>query len=141
MRPDSWTATPAYVKALLGKGQVDTSLSDAGVWKTAGFTVPAFTPQDKIEFAADRYRRKFGMSLEKEGFDVLWMGQPFKNELTMIPVDGDRERYEIKAWCKRRPKEVSILVPDAGVPEMQAMGLKLKDDRRRTVLVKAGVLS
>lgn len=112
---------------MLARPPRDRSLEQLGLWRTGFFTVPDTTPADKIEFHWDSYRRKYGAALEAEGFDVLYMGNPFQNHLSVHPVDADRRRYEIQAWVRRRPKEVHILVPDNAVPQIQRLGLTLKE--------------
>ena len=120
-------ASPALAKAFFQRAPQDKSLVNLGVWRTGFFTVPATTHPDRVQFHADDYRRKYGASLELEGFEVRYMGQPFQNQLSIHPVDADRRRYEILAWVKRRPVKMTMWIPDRAVPDMQRLGLTLKE--------------
>lgn len=122
-----WSASPAYTRALLRRAPHDTSLTDLGLWRKCSFTVPDTTPLDRVMFRSDAYRRQFGAALEIEGFDVLYMGEPYQNTLSVHPVDADRRRFEINAWVRRRPIEMKFWIPDNAVPAMQGLGLTLRD--------------
>ena len=87
----------------------------------------ASVSKERVEFHFEDYRLKFGKSLEREGWEVLYVGQPFQNVFNLIPTDPDRPRYEIKAWCRRRPVEFTWDIPDKAVPAMQKLGLKLME--------------
>ena len=97
------------------------------VWKSATFTVPAEVSEERVQFAADKYRLKFGKALELEGWRVLDMEQPTldRSVLAHGTTDPDRRRYQIWAKVTRRPVEVRIDVPDEDVPIYLNAGFKL----------------
>ncbi len=105
--------------------EVDQTLTDGGYWDRATFTVPSDTPDERVQFVADRYRAKFGKYLEEQGFTVKKMTKPLVSR-RLFPTEAGRRRYDIYAFVSRRPVELTARVPGVLVPEMQAMGLKLK---------------
>lgn len=105
---------------------IDRTLQEGGVWRRACFTVPVSVSEERVQFYADKYRRKFGNFLEKEGFDVLWMSQPLVYT-GRLPVEGGRREYKVFAWCRRRPIELKVDVPDILVPELLVRGMKLAE--------------
>ena len=109
----------------------DTSVQDGGTWERAVFTVPLGVPEERVQFVADKYQRKFGYHLEKQGFTVLQMSQPVR---VTRPIEGDagimdptRKKYGILAYVTRRPVEHTVDVPDALVPELEKVGMRLTE--------------
>lgn len=96
-----------------------------GFWDMATLTVPEDTPDERVQFVADKYRAKFGKYLEGQGFTVKKMTKPLISK-RLFPTEEGRRRYDIFAFVSRRPVELNVRVPEILVPEMQAMGLKLK---------------
>lgn len=99
------------------------------IWQRGSFTVPADVSDERVQFAADKYRRKFGAILErgKYGFRVLEMIGPHedKGAVKKATTDSDRRAYVIWAKVTRRPVTFHVEVPDEDVPMYQAAGFKL----------------
>ena len=104
----------------------DLTLERGGTWEQASFTVPIDVPDERVQFLGDKYQLKFGKVLETEGLEVLWMSRPFTGK-GKRPVDEDRRAYFVKAWCKRRPIEIHMDIPDNAVGDMIELGLKLQE--------------
>src|SRR3990167_7419715 len=69
------------------------------VWEKASYTVPNSVSEERVRDTAWRYKRKWGKSLEFQGWTVLEMGEP---ELDRSVVgfgltDSDRRRYVLYA--------------------------------------------
>lgn len=111
---------------ITNRSWVDKSLQRGYVDERASFTVPASTPDEKVMAAAGKYQNNFGKYLEAKGFTVLHMTQPLlaNNDIGTVP---DRKKYFIYARAKRRPQEISFMVPDDSVNDMMNLGMKLKD--------------
>ena len=95
-----------------------------GVWESAKYTVPVNTPEDKIDFHADKYVQRAGEAYEKRGFQVLQMEKPRPDKMP-IGVEPDRKSYVIWIYVRRKPQQVTINVPDASVPTLLRQGMKL----------------
>ena len=106
-------------------GLVDRSLELGGFWERATFTVPHDTPDERVQFKADKYIRKAGYVYEAQGCTVLNHTKPIVS-LGHLVTDGDRRRYDIFFWLKRKPETYTIPIPEQLIPEMQSKGLKLK---------------
>lgn len=104
---------------------VDRTLIDGGFWDRATFTVPDDTPDERVKFVADKYQAKFGNYLEGQGFTVKEMLKP-QVSVRKFPTAPDRRRYDIFAFVTREPVELTVMVPEILIPEMQLRGLKLK---------------
>ena len=109
------------------RSYIDLGEIQGGVWETASFTVPKGTSHERVMFKKDVYMARFGESLEQQGFEVLHMGDPEPVSRQAPWIDEDRKKYRIKAWVRRRPVTSTFDVPDAAVPDMQAVGMKLID--------------
>jgi hypothetical protein len=90
------------------------------------FTVPLGTPEDRVQFAADKYMGRFGDALESQGFTVMVMTKPERARLLDLTEHG-RTRYLLFAWVKRRPVEHHLWVPDSAVPILEKQGMKLTE--------------
>ena len=111
---------------LTNRSYADRSLAENGVWERASFTVPASTPEERVMAAAGKYQNNFGKYLEAKGFTVLHMTPPLPANDAIEP-EPDRKKYFIYARAKRRPQEVSIMVPDDAVNDMMNLGMKLTE--------------
>ena len=118
----------------------DRTLELGGVWERAWFTVPDDVSEERVQFAADKYMRKFGGWLEAKGFTVLAMREPIREpnrnlQALWTRTDGaDRRRYVIWAWCRRRPIDLVMWVPDSAVAAMQGLGMSEVPSRMRRQL-------
>ena len=106
-------------------GLVDRSLEVGGFWERATFTVPADTPDERVQFHADKYIAKAAKVFEAQGCTVLEVTKPIVS-LGHLVTDDDRRRYDIFFWCRRKPIEYTFEIPDKAVPEMQRLGMKIK---------------
>ena len=95
-------------------------------WERGHFTVPAGTTNEALSRAAPWYMNRFGHQLEAQGFTVLKMTPPVL-DLSPMPIAPDRRRYLLMALCRRRPQEIVYDIPDAQVPAMLELGLRLKE--------------
>ena len=102
----------------------DLSLIQNGVWERASFTVPDSVSEERVQFHADKYQRKFGDHLEGVGFTVVAMTEP-EIDTGSLPVDPDRRRYIIWAWVRRRPIIAHMEVEDEAVPTLLKLGMSL----------------
>ena len=107
------------------KDKVDRSLEEGGYWERATFTVPADTLDERVQFHADKYVRRAAQVYEAQGCTVLRHTRPIVS-LGHLPTDGDRRRYDIFFWLRRKPTTYELEIPEALIPEMQMKGLKLK---------------
>jgi len=107
------------------KERVDRSLEEGGFWEKATFTVPADTPDERVQFHADKYIRRAAEVFEAQGCKILRHTKPIVS-LGFLPTDEDRRRYDIFFWLRRRPITYELEIPEALIPEMQSKGLKLK---------------
>jgi hypothetical protein len=107
-------------------GYLDRSLIEGGYWESAIFTVPADVSHERVLLLGDKYRNKFGQSLEGQGLTVRRMGEPMLDSRP-LETDPDRRRYRLLAWCSRRPREIHVEIPDEAVPDMERMGLRLTE--------------
>jgi len=106
-------------------GIVDRSLERGGFWERATFTVPADIPDERVQFHADKYAAKAAKVFEAQGSTVLSCTKPFVS-LGHLVTDGDRRRYDIFFWCRRKPENVKLSVPVELIPEFQEKGWELK---------------
>ena len=97
------------------------------VWEKASFTVPADVTEERVQFVADKYRRKFGKVLEEHGFEVLGMEMPHEgHDVVSVGItEPNRRRYIIWAKVRRRPVEIRVDVPDRQVAAFQRSGFSL----------------
>lgn len=97
------------------------------VWEQAFFTVPAEVSEERVQFVGEKYRRKFGASLEARGFEVLGMDGPNVDRglVAAGTTDPNRRAYAIWAKVRRRPTVVKVQVPDEDVPMYLNAGFKL----------------
>lgn len=97
------------------------------VWEKGSFTVPADVTEERVQFVADTYRRKFGKVLEEQGFEVLGMEMPHVgHDVVSVGItEPNRRRYIIWAKVRRRPIEVKVDVPDRQVAGFQRSGFSL----------------
>lgn len=102
---------------------VDRTLIDGGFWDKAVFTVPDDTPDERVQFVASKYMERFGKYLEGQGFTVKEMLKP---QISGFPTEKGRRRYVIFAFVSREPIELTTMIPEILIPEMQVRGLKLK---------------
>lgn len=107
---------------------IDRTLEQGGVWEHASFTRADKAP---VEFDDDPYLRRFGKHLEAQGFTVMAMQTPDGCAKGACPrwrpTDEGRDLYHLWAWCKRRPVDHTLYVPDRYVPRLAATGLALID--------------
>lgn len=106
------------------KDRVDRSLITGGFWERATFTVPADTPDERVQFHADKYTRKAAEVYESQGCTVLQVTKPIVS-LSHLPTDDDRRRYDIFFYLRREPITYKLEIPEQLIPEMQQKGLKL----------------
>ena len=104
---------------------VDRSLELGGYWERATFTVPIDTPDERVQFNADKYTAKAAKVYEAQGCTVLNFTKPFVS-LGHLVTDADRRRYDIFFWCRRKPITLEFQIPEKAIPEMQRQGMKLK---------------
>lgn len=97
-----------------------------GIWERGTFTIPDDTPDDRIQFKKDEYKREFGQLLEAQGFSVLEMTNPSPTTQKMKAEPG-RKRYDVYARVIRKPEVIRFSVPDLAVPALQGQGFKLLD--------------
>lgn len=99
------------------------------IWDKATFTVPDDVPEERVQFAADKYRRKYGDILEGQGFEVLEMEQPHMDEglVAQGTVDPNRRPYVIWARVRRRPVLTTIDAGDREVPAFEKAGFRLRE--------------
>ena len=99
------------------------------IWRKGTFTVPDTVSEDRVQFAASKYRNTFGQALEVEGFEVLGIEGPYQDHSMVAEamVDPNRRPYCMRAKVRRRPEEIRVDVPDEDVPVYQASGFTLKD--------------
>lgn len=107
------------------KDRVDHSLVEGGFWERATFTVPADTPDERVQFHADKYIARAAQVFEAQGSQVLKVTKPIVS-LGYLPTDDDRRRYDIFFWLRRKPITYELEIPEQLIPDMQKKGLKLK---------------
>ena len=93
----------------------------------AHYDVPISVPHERVMEYADKYMRKAGNAFESMGYTVLDIESPRQVKYGKDPGDKDLKRYCIRAWCRKRPKDVIIRVPDEAVPSLLKQGMKLKE--------------
>ena len=98
-----------------------------GIWKRASFTVPAETPDERIQFVKDRYMSIWGTLLEQDGWTVLEMRSPHQVRSYKGIDAPDRKRYAVWAWCIRGPITYTVDMPDEWVTEAKKFGFRLKE--------------
>lgn len=105
------------------------TLEQMFVWQKASYTVPGAVSEERVQATGDKYRRKFGKSLESEGWRVLGMEGPTldRSVLAYGLTDPDRRRYIIYAKVTRRPETITVDVPDEDVPLYEKAGFKLTE--------------
>ena len=106
-------------------GLVDRSLEVGGFWERATFTVPADTPDERVQFHADKYTAKAAKVFEAQGCTVLDFTKPIVS-LGHLVTDDDRRRYDIFFWCRRKPITYTFEISEEAIPEMEKVGMKLK---------------
>ena len=95
------------------------------MWERGAFTTPLSTSEERVQGNAGKYMVKVGNHLELQGFTVLYMTQPTR--VTNEPVDEDRKKYVIYAWCRRRPQTIKMDVSDNQVAAMMDLGMSLTE--------------
>jgi len=97
------------------------------VWEKAFFTVPAEVSEERVQVVGEKYRRKFGASLEQRGFEVLGMDGPNVDRglVAAGTTDPNRRRYVVWAKVRRHPVVVNVQAPDEDVPIYQQAGFTL----------------
>ena len=97
------------------------------VWEKASYTVPNTVSEERVRDTAWRYKRKWGKSLEFQGWMVLEIGEPEldRSVVAFGLCDPDRRRYVIYAKVTRRPQTITLDVPDADIAIYQKAGWKL----------------
>lgn len=106
-------------------GLVDRSLEQGGFWERATFTVPADTPDERVQFHADKYIAKAAKVYEAQGSTVLNFTKPIVS-LGHLVTDDDRRRYDIFFWLRRKPITYNFEIPEKAIPLMQSKGMKIK---------------
>jgi len=101
---------------------IDRTLIDGGLWERATFTVPEDVSDERVRFEAHKYMRRFGRSLEGQGFTIKEMLRPQVSN--RLPEKG-RRRYDILAFVSRAPVVIRENIPDTLVTEMQLKGMTL----------------
>lgn len=104
---------------------MEQSLIDGGYWERGTMTVPDSVSDERVQFHATGYMRKFGEALEKQGLTVKKMTRPVENPKSRLPKDPDRRRYSIYAWVTRTPLQMTVDIPDLLVPKYLSKGWKL----------------
>ena len=91
------------------------------------FTVPEDVPHERVLFNQDKYQVKAGDVYEKQGFTVLWMSDAEIDSRQSVVggCDPDRRPYRIRSYCRRRPVEITMDIPEEAIPEAQRLGMKL----------------
>ena len=110
--------------SLTNRSYVDKTLDRNGVWERGSFTTPLSVSEDRVQGSAGKYMVRVGNHLELQGFTVLYMTKPTR--VTNEPVDEDRKKYVMYAWCRRRPIGINMDIPDNQVAAMLDLGMKLK---------------
>jgi len=129
---DAFVSQDMHVQHKPRKGRVDVAAAlmekQGGFWFQGSFYVPILTPDSRGQDQAPFFKKQFAEKLEGEKYHLkvhhitnptLYRGG--------IPVPGDLKKYEMWAWVSRRPEVMKLSVPDAYVPMLQRLGLKLKD--------------
>jgi hypothetical protein len=95
-------------------------------WERAAFTVPDDVSEERVQDSAHKYRLRFGNALELQGYEVLAMGMPERDETVLArgTTDPDRRRYVIWAKVRRRPVEVKVDVPDEDIALYEKAGFR-----------------
>jgi hypothetical protein len=95
--------------------------------ETGSFTVPASVSEERVELAYDRYRKKFGEAMERQGFEVLDIKGPKvdKSFVANGTTDPDRRKYVLHGRVRRRPITFTIDVPDEDVAIYEKAGFWL----------------
>lgn len=103
-------------------------------WEKGVFTVPDSVSEERVQFAAEKYRVKYMEYLETPqphgpGFRVLDMDGPHEDRsvVGLGVTDQDRRRYVIWAKVTRAPVVFRSDVGDDDVPLYIACGWKLKE--------------
>ena len=103
--------------------------SQTFVWEKAAYTVPGHVSEERVQDTAYKYKKKFGNSLEFQGWTVLGFDGP-KEDRSVIAqglTDPDRRRYVLYAKVTRRPRTITVDVPDQDVHIYQKAGFKLTE--------------
>lgn len=96
-------------------------------WRRGSFTVPLKTSEERVQLVADRYMRRFGEALEREGFRVLKMLDPRPDSgAALLFADPDRKQYVMWALVSRAPFQLHLEVRDEDVPEMEKLGMRVR---------------
>ena len=87
------------------------------IWEHANFTVPMETSEDRVQFASDKYRKRFGEEMERQGFTVLGMGRPERDYSIKAEgtTDPNRRAYIIWAKIRREPQVMHAEVKDEDI--------------------------
>ena len=105
---------------------VDSSTVLGYHYESCYFHVPAEKTDEQVRSqVVDKYKRKFGNTLEMQGWQVLAMDEPYIWTDCPHEVDEDRRPYRMWARVRRRPVELRVEVPDEAVPEMLKLGMSL----------------
>lgn len=99
----------------------------SSVWQKGTFSVPGDITEERVQFAGEKYRRKFGAALELQGFQVLGMDGPFYDgSVVAIGItEPDRKRYVMWARARRPVVEFKVDVPDEDIGLYQKAGFNL----------------
>lgn len=101
--------------------------TEGAVWERASFTVPSTVPDQTVLDGpvAERYIRRFGAHLEKQGFEVLTMVRPEAVRSQVLMDTPDRKRFVMWAKVRRRPVTIHFDIPDHLIEAAQQVGFKL----------------
>lgn len=104
-------------------------MGNKSFWKRGFFDVPSGTPDERVQFGADKYIRRFCTYLEREGYIVYEVTKPVPTGMVehLVFTEPDTTRYEILARIARPPQELHFDIPDYAVPEMEKIGLVLAE--------------
>ena len=105
-------------------GIIDRSLEQGGYWERATFTVPADVSDERVQSKADKYTAKAAKVFEAQGCTILNFTKPFVS-LGHLVTEGDRRRYDIFFWLRRKPETYNLEIPEQLIPEFQSKGWKL----------------
>ena len=123
--PDKTEAQVLQAAGLSADTQLaDDTVAKGWVQRRAIFTVPVGTPDERVQFNAGRYQRKFGGQLEKDGFRVMDMSKPIKVLNHPLP-DPTRIMYGILARVTRRPVALTMELPDLVAAELERRGERI----------------
>ena len=113
---------------------VERTIARGFTWEWAYMDVPRSVSMERVLIVADKYQRQFGARLERQGFTVLMMSNPFVGEGRDFVADArgegmapDMRRYYFVAQCRRRPLVHHMEVPDDQIAEFEKLGMVLAE--------------